>query len=434
MISRILVFFSKLLIKILRITGRNGSALPGLMIEKIYPEFLEKNLKPFHKKIIIVTGTNGKTTTTKMLSTALVGSGKTIITNGTGSNMTRGLISTLVDHMSYFGSLKEVDWFVLEMDEAYAPLFTKKVNPKVVLALNVLRDQLDRYGEIDRTAKLIESAAMNAEVFVYNAIDPLLADAALRLKQHKVDTYSFSVSSSLVRHVENEQTLHSQHIKSLKKDDTNSILEKLEDINNLQQLHVKSSVLNENLIFMIPIEGFYNALNAAAVVSVLSVVSESKQLHAAVNSLAKMEAPFGRGERLTINDKIVTVALVKNPSGFMGNLETFVKGRSGEAVLFVINDKFADGRDVSWLWDVNFEEMISKDSDLDIYVSGSRAYDMSLRLKYDSIDAKITTNVNNAISEILNSDHRSITVIPTYTALFEVRMALSKFGKVPRIW
>lgn len=159
MYRRLLIFTAKILIKVLRLTGTSGSALPGRIIERLYPNFLARVLKPEEKKIILITGTNGKTTTTKMIVEVLRGSGKRVVTNGTGSNMTRGLISALVEDMTYFGSLKATDWFIFEMDEAYVQVFTEDLSPHLTLGLNVLRDQLDRYGEIDTTAKYIASAA-----------------------------------------------------------------------------------------------------------------------------------------------------------------------------------------------------------------------------------------------------------------------------------
>lgn len=171
--------------------GKNGSALPGLIIEKLYPNFLYKVLKSSEKKIILVTGTNGKTTTTKMLVAGLRASGLNIVTNSTGSNMTRGLIAALIEDMTYFGSLRPTDWFVFEMDEAYAPIFTAQLSPRLLVGLNVLRDQLDRYGEIDTTAKLIEKTALKCDNFVYSALDPLLASVAEALSAKNRPVFSF---------------------------------------------------------------------------------------------------------------------------------------------------------------------------------------------------------------------------------------------------
>lgn len=433
MISRFLVLMSKLLIKLLRLAGKNGSALPGLIIERLYPKFLEKNLKSVEKKIIIVTGTNGKTTTTKMLVTALKGIGKTVVTNNTGSNMTRGLIASTVEAMTYSGSLKTADWFVFEMDEAYTPIFTSKIHPKAVIGLNVLRDQLDRYGEIDKTASMIQKAANNADIFIYNALDPLLTKTAKNLNRKKL--ISFTVGPNLVGHVENEQSLHGKKIQNPGLSEADVALSDLKDIDGSQELKIK---VNNNparaLEFLIPMEGFHNALNATAMVAAMSCMVDYALMSSSVHYLTQMEAPFGRGEKLHLNGKNITVALVKNPSGFMSNLETFVRSYPTDAILFVVNDRFADGRDVSWLWDVRFKEMFSQNKDTPVFTAGARGYDMALRLKYDDIDAEVTKNIKQSISKLMRSEYKNATIIPTYTSLFEVRNALSKYGKVPKIW
>lgn len=425
MYKKLLVFGCKLLIKCLRLAGKNGSALPGLIIERLYPDFLSESLQGVQKKVVLVTGTNGKTTTTKMLVTALRGTGARVITNSTGSNMTRGLIAALIEDMTYFGKLKPTDWFVFEMDEAYAPIFTKHTAPKMVVALNVLRDQLDRYGEIDTTARLIQKAAAQADIFIYNQLDPLLKAVADALKSK---TVSFGVSETLSSHIANEQSLHGEKVVAHKVD-SDVVLEQVAEAGDLQQVTV--AIAGESHEFIVPAKGFHNALNATAIAASLNTLNPL-ELANGLKSLAAMPTPFGRGEKLHLRGKNITVALVKNPSGFMSNLETFVKQANPEAVLFVVNDRFADGRDVSWLWDVEFKPMIP--TGVNVFASGVRGYDMALRLKQDNIDVNTTTNLAKAVQHLMESKYQDIVIIPTYTALFEVREALSKYGKVARIW
>lgn len=428
MYRRLLVFTCKLLIKLLRLIGKNGSALPGLIIERLDPEFLTTALHKVQKQIILITGTNGKTTTTKMLVTALRGSGARVVTNSTGSNMTRGLIAALIEDMTYFGSLKPTDWFVFEMDEAYAPIFTREISPKGLVALNVLRDQLDRYGEIDKTAKLIEQTAEKVDVFIYNQLDPLLKAVAQNLKLRKKQLISFGISGAFSSHVANEQSLQGEKILAHKAS-ADVVLVSATDSGDMQQLVVELNQRTHELL--VPVKGFHNALNATAVVAALQVFV-ADDLARATQALVAMPTPFGRGEKLHFKGKNITVALVKNPSGFTSNLETFVKQAKPELVLFVVNDKLADGRDVSWLWDVDFKSFIH--SKTTILTSGIRGYDMALRLKQDNIDVTLTTNVSRAINNLMKSDYTEVVIIPTYTALFEVRELLAKYGKVPRIW
>lgn len=424
MYRRFLIFVCKVLIKVLRLLGKSGSALPGLVVEYLYPGFLPKVLKSVEKQVILVTGTNGKTTTTKMLAAGLRGTGARVVTNSTGSNMTRGLIAALIEDMTYFGSLKPTDWFVFEMDEAYAPIFTEQLSPALLVALNVLRDQLDRYGEINTTAKLIRQAALKADVLVFNGQDPLLSNIA----EAHYAAYSFGVDSRLSSHLTNEQTQQGEKVDTKKS--YNITLISVGQTMRKQYLTLDIGD-RQKLQIDIPVEGFHNALNATAVAAVVTHIMP-KSINQIFQAIGTMPIPFGRGEQLQIKDKLVTVALVKNPSGFTANLQTFVVQAKPDILLFVVNDKFADGRDVSWLWDVAFDGVIPKTTK--IYTSGIRGYDMALRLQHDGIASETELDVATALTQAMQLDGHTITIIPTYTALFEVREALGKYGKVPKIW
>lgn len=429
MYRRLLIFSAKILIRALRLTGTSGSALPGRIIERLYPNFLTKVLKPVEKKIILVTGTNGKTTTTKMLVQVLRGTGKRVVTNGTGSNMTRGLISALVEDMTYLGDLKVTDWFIFEMDEAYVPFFTENLSPHLTLGLNVLRDQLDRYGEIDTTAKYIASAAEKSDMFVFNQIDPLLNRVSKKLPS-SVDLVSFGVAEKLFDRVTNEQTIHKNEVVA-PENDPNILLCDTSDIDSRLWVTIESRELGDRWQMDVPLQGFHNAVNVTAVVAVLNAIG-SVTTESIVKHLKNMQTPFGRGERLKIKNSYFTVALIKNPSGFTSNIRTFIQESMPDTVLFVINDNLADGRDVSWLWDVTLKGMIPDGTEL--LTSGIRGADMALRLKQDGFKAEFIPNVHDAILRLSEVKAENITIIPTYTALFEVRSELSKYTKVPNIW
>lgn len=427
MYTRILVFSTKVLIRLLRMLGKNASALPGLIVETLSPGFLTRVLKPVEHKIVLITGTNGKTTSTKMLVHALRSIDRKVVTNTTGSNMTRGLISALITDMNYTGTLKPTNWFVFEMDEAYAPIFAKELHFNSLLALNVLRDQLDRYGEIDATAQLIKKTALHADTFVFNANDELLFKSAHDIEAEKIATISFGVVNKLTEKLRTEQNMYAEDNHQLVKVDfaVNTVRE-FEDHQAITIKHEQKQIEVE-----LPIAGFHNALNANGVVALLSIM-EPRNYQQAVVAIKTMDPPFGRGEVLRINSKNITVALVKNPSGFAHNLETFVQEKQPDSILFVINDRFADGRDVSWLWDVAFKEVVPTKTPL--CVSGIRAYDMAVRLKHDGFESLVIADVNGAIANVMSADYKNVLIIPTYTALYEVRAALTKYGKVPRIW
>lgn len=427
MYTRILVFVTKLIIKALRMLGKNASALPGLIVETFSPNFLERVLKPVEKRVVVITGTNGKTTTTKMVVHALRVGGKRVVTNSTGSNMTRGLISALLEDMTYSGSLRDTDWFVFEMDEAYAPQFTSNLSIYAVLALNVLRDQLDRYGEIDKTAQLIGEAAKRADHFVYNVHDPLLVKIAEKLNKENKETTSFGVVEKITEKIQNEQNMFTKtenaHI------DADFILTKLSENTSSQQIEISAEQKNIQTSMMF--RGVHNALNATAACALLARLELSDYDKLFVD-ISTMHPPFGRGEKLVLNNKNIIVALVKNPSGFMYNLETFVQQGEPEEILFVVNDRFADGRDVSWLWDVNFKGILPEGAK--ILCSGIRGYDMALRLKHDGYKSEVELDVERAVKRVMDGNSKNVVIIPTYTALYEARAALSGYGKVPRVW
>ncbi len=432
MYRRFLVFICKVLIKVLRLAGKNGSALPGLVIERLYPSFLTKSLASVEKQIILVTGTNGKTTTTKMLVDGLRGSGARVVTNTTGSNMTRGLISALIEDMTYLGSIKPTDWFVFEMDEAYAPRFTENISPRLLIGLNVLRDQLDRYGEIDITANFIKQAAMNCDLFVYNSLDPLMVNTADELRAKGGQVTSFGAVQHLLEKVSNEQSTQGVglEVEPVRPD---VVLLDVGVSGNNQSLTIEwgGGGEDDRYQFTIPVQGFHNALNVTAAAAAM-ISLDSDNVARQLDAIGKMPIPFGRGEQLHFGGKVITVALVKNPSGFTTNLDTFVSRSKPDAVLFVVNDKLADGRDVSWLWDVDFTSKIT--DDMKLFTSGVRAYDMALRLKQDGFATETDSSVPAMIQMLMKSDYNNVVIIPTYTALFEVRSALSKYGEVPRIW
>lgn len=427
MYTRILVFQTKLLIKVLRMFGKNASALPGLIVETFSPNFLERVLKPVEKKIVIITGTNGKTTTTKMVVHALRGGNERVVTNSTGSNMTRGLISALLDDMTLTGSLRETDWFVFEMDEAYAPQFTKNLSVYAVLALNVLRDQLDRYGEIDKTAQLIGEAGKKSDHFVYNIHDPLLKKIAEKLNKENKEITSFGVVENITEKIKNEQNMFTKskntHINA------DFMLTKLSENSSSQQIEVLAEQKNMQASMMF--RGVHNALNATAACALLARLEPSDYDKLFVD-ISTMHPPFGRGEELVLNNKKIIVALVKNPSGFTHNLETFIQQGEPEEILFVVNDRFADGRDVSWLWDVNFKGILPEGAK--ILCSGIRGYDMALRLKHDGYKSDVELEVERAVEKVMDGNSKNVVIIPTYTALYEARAALASYGKVPRIW
>lgn len=268
-----------------------------------------------------------------------------------------------------------------------------------------------------------------SDIFVFNQIDPLLSQVAKELSS-SVDSVSFGVAEKLFDRITNEQTIHKSEVFTPEKD-PDILLCDTSDTASRLWVTIESKSLGERWQMDVPLKGFHNAINVTAVVSVLQALGQVKIGDIAEN-LKKMQTPFGRGERLKVKNSYFTVALIKNPSGFTSNIRTFIQDSKPDIVLFVINDNLADGRDVSWLWDVTFKAMVPTGTEL--LTSGIRGADMALRLKQDGFTAEYIPNLHNAILRLTEAKAEEITIIPTYTALFEVRSELSKYTKVPNIW
>lgn len=406
----------------MRLLKRRGAALPGLIVEKINPSFITKSLDLLSDGVIVITGTNGKTTSTKML-TQVLGAEKKVLTNPTGSNFIRGVISSVVQHSKWSGKL-DYDVAVIELDEAYAAKFVNYCKPKVTVVLNVMRDQMDRFGEIDYTAQLINKVVANTTEFVVlNRDDLRVASMATNTK---IPVYYFGVEPNLRQLFKNDDELHDDI--SNKKSPLKAIVE-LERITDDKQLVINYN--NDSIKIPMQAKGTYNAQNAIAVIATALVLNISVDNIA--TQLSKVKPAFGRGEIIKVGTKKVILQLVKNPGGFRHALLSGNRTNK-QASMIAINDNYADGRDVSWLWDVNFENY--RGLTKKIYTSGSRACDMALRLKYDDIKVEaIEPNLAECLNKTLDSinEQESIIIYTTYTAMLELRKILSLLTEVEKI-
>jgi lipid II isoglutaminyl synthase (glutamine-hydrolysing) len=397
-----------------RLRGGSGSALPGLLVEKMYPSFLADMLMQLPDGVVVVTGTNGKTTTTKIISGALEAMGKKVLTNQTGSNFTRGIISTVISHVSLGGKL-DFDIAVLELDEAYAAQFIKVHKPRYVLALNVMRDQLDRFGEIDATARLIETVLKSAtNGVVVNADDPLLVSSAQNIS---APAFYYGVDETLREHFPTDDELLKKGANGETKNTKLPLVVKLRAFSSNTPTYL---VDNKAWVEKFEISGGYNYQNVAGAFALLKLLVPGESNEVILQNLSKVKPAFGRGEIITYKDKLIQIVLVKNPSGFRQGLLSF---EPNEDTLIAINDDYADGRDVSWLWDVDFSSL--KEHSVSM-VTGSRAFDMALRLRYDLVTAQtiepdITSAVNTFVKE---SKQSSLRVYATYTAMLKIRSVL----------
>lgn len=402
----------------LRLFGRRGAALPGLLVERIYPRFLASTLTRLDKGVIVITGTNGKTTTTR-LATAMLQANMRVLTNPTGSNFTRGIVASVVEQSTWRGKL-HFDIAVIELDEAYAVHFVKLVRPRGAVLLNVMRDQMDRFAEIDHTARLLKEVAQSATEFVlYNADDPRVVEA---VESTKAIPKTFAVDQKLRSIFVNDDELHSELVDVPKHTATRTDY-------TLQKYHnneVKICIAGTTVSGKLTIEGAHNALNATAALGLMDVLGVD--IKTSFVTLQNIHPAFGRGEHIFVNDKKIVLQLVKNPSGFRHVLRD-IGGYNAASVLLAINDDYADGRDVSWLWDVSFHVLGTER----LYTSGTRAHDMALRVLYDGCEVvAYETSIPQALRLALEDAtiERPVIVYATYTAMLELRKYLSSITKV----
>jgi UDP-N-acetylmuramyl tripeptide synthase len=419
------IWLAKLVGAGLRLIGRRGNALPGLIVERIFPAFLPRALARLELGTVVVSGTNGKTTTTKMVATVLSEQFR-VLTNDTGSNFVRGAITAVCEHASWGGRLN-AEVAVFELDEAHAVRFVDVVRPERVLLLNVMRDQLDRFGEIDTTARLLEQVAAAAgTAVVLNRDDPRIAAIAARVA---VPVTYYGVAPDLRADFPTDEELYgvdedatrapvaaaSAELLGMTLGETSELVMRIDD---------------QKFDISLQAGGAHNAQNAAGAAAMALTFGLTPEQVAA--GLRVVEPAFGRGQTFTVENRRLILHLVKNPAGFRQTLRT-LSAYNAAAIVIAINDDYADSRDVSWLWDVDFAGPFGQTAVADprVVTSGTRAADMALRLKYDDvavdeIEQDLRAAVLSAVRQIPIG--QTVVVLSTYTAMWALHAILLDLG------
>ncbi|MEC5192154.1 MULTISPECIES: Mur ligase family protein [unclassified Arthrobacter] len=426
----------KLVRRVSRLRG-GGSALPGLVVERIDPGFMRRTLSTVPHGVAVVSGTNGKTTTTKMVVELLESQGLKVFTNRTGSNFTRGVAAALIGEVDWRGRL-DADVAVLELDEAHAVHFVNQVPPRYSLLLNVLRDQLDRFGEIDKTAQLLQHiAAKTTGTVVLNREDPRVARIAESLKTAALTrpgVLYFGLDDSLLSTFPNDDEMRAAPGSPVPlapaKPHADVVLRRVGAADADFEYDGVTATTAMKL------RGVYNIFNAAAALTLARAIAVKDtvpgETAAADNAgllkaLSQVAPAFGRGESLVVDGLPLDLVLVKNPSGFRLGLKSFPA--EGYATMIAINDNYADGRDMSWLWDVEFDTLRAVGVE---QLSGSRAYDMALRLQYDDVPIRaVDTEIAPALAAFISgANDKPKRIFCTYTAMLAIRRELSKITTV----
>jgi lipid II isoglutaminyl synthase (glutamine-hydrolysing) len=451
----------------------NGSTWPGHIALNLNPNFIRDIVSVSKTKIIIVAGTNGKTTSAKLIATILKKNHKSVFQNESGANLLNGIASSLLLHCDRVGLLN-YEYAIFEVDENVLPLLINEISPDYLIILNLFRDQLDRYGEVNTIANKWQKALKNLTnrtQLILNADDPQIAYLGLsnRTIEQLNNIYYFSCNNTPIKKNRRitksdasesmvytpEQTLDSKfrsNPRGINPKDLFAIA--LATADSIYCPRCNSKLIFNSVTFshlgdwkcakcglkrpakvytsssFYPLSGIYNMYNtnAAALVAKLEKIPENDIRSA----LQNFKPAFGRQEEIQINNKKIRIFLSKNPTGFNESLRT-AKESGAKNILFVLNDRIPDGKDVSWIWDTDIEGILKFDEF--IVLSGDRAYDLGLRIKY-AVPSKFQMSnfkfqIINDLKEALNIslDHLkpndTLYILPTYTAMLEVRKILT---------
>lgn len=435
-----------------RVTRRGGgTTLPGDVARAIDPNILTKLTRDLTHGSIVITGTNGKTTTARLISWLLEGAGHRIVANRAGANLIYGLTAAALGRAGAGAKLR-ADWGVFEIDEASLPRAVDEIAPKSTLVLNLFRDQLDRYGELESIAKKIEQALstlpQNAHV-ILNADDPRVAEIGLALPRKPMwfGLDDESVASHNLPHAADARTcprcgstLKFERVyvghDGIYACPNNDFARPAPD---LTATHIRldgfdglgASIAGERVEMQLG--GLYNVYNVlAAFAAAKSVGLEPKYIG---ERLRTFRAAFGRQERVDFRSRHLVLVLSKNPAGFNETLRTAVELARAKNFILGLNDRKADGTDVSWIWDVDFE-LLAGQANV-VIPAGDRAHDLAVRLKYAGVKAEAPrTDPGHALDALVKSTSEGETVylLTTYTAMLDLRAELVRRGWAQPYW
>lgn len=440
----IAIAIAKLLICLSRILGNQGTDFPGRVARIIDPDILKKLAANVQEEIYIITGTNGKTTTTNMIARILEEKGYFFVHNRAGANMVTGITTAFIKEANLWGN-RPFEYALLETDEANVPLLLKELTPRVVLITNFFRDQLDRYGELDRIISLIKDAVRDTDIeLVLNADDPLVVhfqnETGLHCWYYGFDDTDYDVFEGeesregrfcafCGEELQYERFHYAQlgKFQCLKCGSHNPRRNFTgHNLRMTPQIHFYVN----NMEIYSPYLGFYNAYNILAAVSVAKLVGIQDDI--VQRAIARYQPRAGRMEQFQIGDKKAIQILVKNPTGLNQTLAALNTDPASKSLFFALNDNAADGRDVSWIWDAQVENIAIPGAAIKgITCSGLRSGDAALRFKYAGFNEEIImveSDLEAGIKSCLNIEAEVYYFLCTYTTLFASRKILSRLA------
>jgi len=451
------IFVCKLSVKVCRKIGLGGTSLPGKIALKIYPDILKVITEQF--KILTVTGTNGKTTTTGIIAQFLKEDGIEYITNSSGANLLPGITTTFATSVNWKGKSK-VATALIEIDEGVFGKITSHFEPDLIVVTNFFRDQIDRFGGVHKVLERVRSTVekSNNACLILNADDSLCASLGKNSK-NRVIYYGLSEetwpgiakiadSDTLFCFYCNNEYEYSyytyEHLGGFKCPNcgyerpnsqiTCSGIEEMTD----KYSTVNLQILDINTNAKINLPGLFNIYNALAAVAAGTAMELSEK--AVISGLVKYKPSFGRMEEINIDGKLIKIILVKNSAGFNQIIDYLLMEDTNMQLAFLINDKPGDGTDISWLWDVDFKKLLDADNKIEsVLISGTRSTDMSERLRCAGINTDkidILENYNELLDKGLSNiiEGQSMYILPTYTAMLGIRKILKKRFGLKEFW
>ncbi|SFG50743.1 UDP-N-acetylmuramyl tripeptide synthase [Desulfotomaculum arcticum] len=444
------IWLAKIAMFMSKITGKGrGSSLPGMLALRVYPDILQHYKSQTGRGAIMITGTNGKTTTSNMLAGALEHAGHKIVNNREGANLLTGVVTSFIKFSSVTGRVN-CDYAVLEVDEAAFPVVTKWIQPRIVIITNFFRDQLDRYGELDTTISKVVEALKKLSAgtqLVLNSDDPLVARIAAETG-YKTTYYGIRPTAEISGRVSysreakfcpfcGEALVYAIYIYSQLGDYKClkcGFARPVPDIEATAVQHYQAGTVgaavrsgSSKWRLELPVQGLYNLYNGLAAFTASTMLGLKPDI--IIASLNQYSPATGRMETFKYKDKKAVLALVKNPTGFNQALAGLLEGDEEQDLLIAINDNDADGRDISWLWDVDFEILMEQQERFRRFIcTGQRAEDMAVRLKYAGASVariSIEKDYNQAIQTALSGECPVISMLATYTAVWPVEKILS---------
>src|SRR5947199_8054520 len=443
--------------RLLRVGG--GTSLPGMIARRIDPSVLKSVIGASKARKIVITGSNGKTTTARMTATIADYSGQRVSHNRTGSNMLQGVTSVAVNFADVFGRL-DSEVLLFEVDEGTIPLAVPEIQPDVVVITNIFRDQLDRYGELYSVAKALNKMLENlpeSSTILLNGNDPQVANFGLNAKAKRlyfgletaeVGTPVPEQSADIIRCIHCQEDLHYEvaymsHLGLYRCPNCDYTLPTLDFAATSVQLspdgegpsHVKVRTPQGEIELDIPLPGVHNVYNAVAALG--ATMAAGFDMSKAPAAIASIRPAFGRLEKIQAGDQTIYLAFVKNPTSFNLMLRLIAQHSAEKHALMVMSNTVVDGEDFAWLWDVDLEEIA--DQLRDVVCAGGKAEELAMRLKYAEVPTEKICVVHEreaALDAALKNagPGGTLYIMASYTPTHELRRIMQKRGWVKHFW